>query len=201
MFNRIIVCINIGVQTINNQGIDCASLRRDEPTPLGVIITGVQVVKAGFAVIVIAAVANGIALGQVSARAVSDGAIAPGVMYILPYPPPAVKKKPPRPRRPGWYMPDFTLLLPVGWFLIVHSPIHRHPRDHLPSIGTAHSLYNTPSIPAPEGPGIWDIDNSYPRWARNSKYSIPALPSASDTTPPTENRQKNQSEHRTFPVL
>ena len=199
---RIVIAITIEVQAVSGAGIQISSsIGRDKSTPLGVIVAGVQVIQPGLPVVVVTAIANGVALGQVRTCAVGNGTIAPGVMYILPLFSPAVKKKPPRPRRPGWYMPDFTLLLPVRWFLIVHSPIHRHPRDHLPSIGTAHSLYNTPSIPAPEGPGIWDTDNSYPHWARNNKDCFPPPASASDTTLPAENRQKNQSEHRTFPVL
>jgi hypothetical protein len=95
--NRIVIAIAVEIQTIDGLGIQVGGIvGRDESAPLGAIIPGVAVIQAGIVIVVIAAVTDGIRVGDGGiGRAGSNGAVAH--IYILPNLPPAVKKKPPRP--------------------------------------------------------------------------------------------------------
>lgn len=93
----IIITIAIQVQTVDGFGVQVGGIvGRDKSAPFGGVIPGVAVVQAGIVIVVIAAITDGICVGDGSiSGAGSDGAVA--CTYILPNLPPAVKKKPPRP--------------------------------------------------------------------------------------------------------
>jgi hypothetical protein len=95
--DRIIAAIAIQVQAVDGFGVQVGGIvGRDESAPFGRVIPGVAVIQAGVVIVVIAAVTDGIRVGDGGiGRAGSNGAVAH--IYILPNLPPAVKKKPPRP--------------------------------------------------------------------------------------------------------
>ena len=97
VIHRIVIAIAIQVQTVDGFGVEVGGIvGRDESAPLGGVVPGVAVIQAGIVIVVIAAITDGICVGDGSiSGAGSDGAVA--CTYILPNLPPAVKKKPPRP--------------------------------------------------------------------------------------------------------
>ena len=63
IIDRIITAVTVQIQTIDGFRVDIGGIiRGDESAPLGVIVSSVQVVKAGFAVAVVTAIANGVGL-------------------------------------------------------------------------------------------------------------------------------------------
>ena len=108
IIHRIIIAVAIQIQAVNSFGIQVGGIvGGDESAPLGAVISGVAVVQAGIVIVVITTVTDGVGVGNIVAGSLAgDGAVAPGVVqilglsfiYILPNYPPAVKKKPPRPR-------------------------------------------------------------------------------------------------------
>ena len=108
VIHRIIIAVAIQVQTIDGFGIQVGGIiGRDESSPLRRRIPGIAVVQTGVVIVVVATVTDWVGIGNIVAGSLAgNGAVAPGVVqilglsfiYILPNYPPAVKKKPPRPR-------------------------------------------------------------------------------------------------------
>ena len=109
--DRIIVAIAIQIQAVGGFRIQVGGVvRRDEPSPLGAVASGVTEVQAGVVIVVVTTVTDGVGVGHIVAGGLAgDSAVAPGVVQILglqravgvtcilPFFQPAVKKKPPRP--------------------------------------------------------------------------------------------------------
>ena len=63
IIDRIIITVAIQVQAVGGFGIQVAGIiGADESAPVGVIITGVQVIQPGLPVVVIAPIADGVGL-------------------------------------------------------------------------------------------------------------------------------------------
>ena len=85
MINRIIitVCIKIGNKNTLINIPNKVPVRINKPPNCWIIISGLEVVHADFGIVVIAAVAEGVDIGDVAGGAVlGDGALAPGVVAI-----------------------------------------------------------------------------------------------------------------------
>ena len=83
--NRVVIAIAIQVQAIDGFGAEiCGVVRRDEPSPLGAVVSGVAVVQAGVVIVVIATVTDGVGVCHIVAGGLAGiGAVAPGVVQIL----------------------------------------------------------------------------------------------------------------------
>ena len=109
VIHRIVIAIAIQVQAVGGIGIQVGGIvGGDKSSPLGAVIPGVAVVETGVVIVVIAAITDGVGVGNgIVGGFAGNGAVAPGVVnvlrlqvatgitYILPSPAPAVKKKPP----------------------------------------------------------------------------------------------------------
>ena len=75
----------IGKHIAAGNALSCGnkSVHTNEPPELRVIIAAVQIVQAGFGIIVIPPVAEGILIAHGVAGGVGDGAVAPGVVAVL----------------------------------------------------------------------------------------------------------------------
>ena len=85
IIDRIIIAVAIQIQAVNSFGIQVGGIvGRDESTPFGAVISGVAVVQAGVAVVVIASVTDGVGVGNVVISGFAgNSAVAPGVVQIL----------------------------------------------------------------------------------------------------------------------
>ena len=97
IIHRIIIAVAIQIPAVAGFGVQiCGIIRGDNSAPLGAVVSGVAVIQAGVAGVVIATVTDGVGIGDgCVGGAGSDGAMA--LAIILPNLPPTVKKKPPRP--------------------------------------------------------------------------------------------------------
>ena len=63
--NRVVIAVAIQVQAVDGFGIEIGGIiGRNKSSPLGAVIAGIAVVQAGFFVVVVATIAQGIALRQ-----------------------------------------------------------------------------------------------------------------------------------------
>ena len=64
--DRIVIAIAIQVQTINTIRIKISCIiGRDESPPRGVVIARIEIIQTGFVVVIIASVANGVAVREI----------------------------------------------------------------------------------------------------------------------------------------
>ena len=84
VIDGIIAAVAILVQAVGGLGIEIRSvIGGNEASPFGAVISGIAVVQAGFFVVVIATVTDGVGVcyGNVGSIA-GNGAIAPGIVDI-----------------------------------------------------------------------------------------------------------------------
>ena len=85
VIDRIIIAIAIQIQTVDGFGIQVGGIvGGDESTPLRAVVSGVTVVEASVAVVVVTTITDGIGVCHIVAGGlVGNGAVAPGVVQIL----------------------------------------------------------------------------------------------------------------------
>jgi len=84
--DRNIIGIHISIQTIYYIGVECTGFRADKSTPLRGVVPGVAVVQAGFGIVIVATVADGVGLcyGNVGSIA-GNGAVTPHLYSTIIY--------------------------------------------------------------------------------------------------------------------
>ncbi len=81
--NGIIASIHILIQPIDGFGVEIfGTIGRNKSSPFGAVITGIQIIQAGIAVVVIATVANGVAYSDGSC-VMNNRTVAPGIVSIF----------------------------------------------------------------------------------------------------------------------
>ena len=83
--DRIIAAVAILVQTIDGFGIQViGAVGRDEAAPFGGIVPGVAVIQAGFFVVVVTTITNGVSGGNSDVGSFTrDGAVAPYLYFTM----------------------------------------------------------------------------------------------------------------------
>ena len=82
VIDRIVIAVTVQVQAVDGGGVEVGSVvRADEAAPLRAVISGIAVVQAGFFVVVVTTVTNGV--GFCDRRVAGNSAVTPSVIDIL----------------------------------------------------------------------------------------------------------------------
>jgi hypothetical protein len=86
VIHRIVIAIAIQVQAVDGFGIQIGGIvGRDEPTPLGGVIAGVAVIQTGIIVVIVAAITNGVGIGDREIGGLRrNRTVALGILQIIP---------------------------------------------------------------------------------------------------------------------